>query len=88
MPGQAVVAVAERMYGSAENVPGAVGWLRDEEFAFGEPYGATGEFLWLHERTGSRISDAGFDSIPAAPDRDRTFIPAPLDMGRHPPASL
>lgn len=67
VPGQAVVAVAERMYGSAENVPGAVGWLRDEEFAFGEPYGATGEFLWLHERTGSRSSDVGFDSIPAAP---------------------
>ncbi|MEE4493296.1 hypothetical protein [Streptomyces sp. BE230] len=42
---QAVVAVAERMYGSAEDAPDAVGWLLDEEFAFGEPYGATGEFL-------------------------------------------
>ncbi|MFD3352645.1 hypothetical protein [Streptomyces fradiae] len=42
---QAVVAVAERMYGSAEVVPDAVGWLLDEEFAFGEPYGSTGEFL-------------------------------------------
>lgn len=42
---QAVVAVAERMYGSAEDVPDAVGWLLDEEFAFGEPYGSTGEFL-------------------------------------------
>lgn len=42
---RAVVAVAERMYGSAEDVPDAVGWLLDEEFAFGEPYGSTGEFL-------------------------------------------
>ncbi|WP_326736708.1 hypothetical protein [Streptomyces sp. NBC_01022] len=42
---QAVVAVAERMYGSAEDAPDAVGWLLDEEFAFGEPYGSTGEFL-------------------------------------------
>ncbi|MDQ0775219.1 hypothetical protein QF026_003685 [Streptomyces aurantiacus] len=42
---QAVVAVAERMYGSAEDVPDAVGWLLDEEFAFGEPYETTGEFL-------------------------------------------
>ncbi|WP_338672252.1 hypothetical protein V1460_04425 [Streptomyces sp. SCSIO 30461] len=42
---QAVVAVAERMYGSAEDAPDAVSWLLDEEFAFGEPYGTTGEFL-------------------------------------------
>ncbi|TWG03746.1 hypothetical protein FHX80_112181 [Streptomyces brevispora] len=42
---QAVVAVAERMYGSAEDAPDAVRWLLDEEFAFGEPYGSTGEFL-------------------------------------------
>ncbi|MEV6794921.1 hypothetical protein AB0M87_23685 [Streptomyces sp. NPDC051320] len=42
---QAVVAVAERIYGSAEGVPEAVGWLLDEEFAFGEPYGSAGEFL-------------------------------------------
>ncbi|MGX4693524.1 hypothetical protein [Streptomyces sp. JNUCC 63] len=42
---QAVVAAAERLYGSAENAPDAVGWLLDEEFAFGEPYGTTGEFL-------------------------------------------
>ncbi|MFI6286122.1 hypothetical protein ACIBCM_15405 [Streptomyces sp. NPDC051018] len=42
---QAVVAVAERMYGGAEDVPDAVGWLLDEEFAFGKPYGSTGEFL-------------------------------------------
>lgn len=41
----AVVAVAERMYGSAEDAPDTVGWLLDEEFAFGEPYGSTGEFL-------------------------------------------
>ncbi|MFI6286112.1 hypothetical protein ACIBCM_15355 [Streptomyces sp. NPDC051018] len=42
---QAVVAVAERMYGSSEDAPDAVGWLLDEEFAFGEPYGSAGEFL-------------------------------------------
>ncbi|MER6191584.1 hypothetical protein [Streptomyces cyaneofuscatus] len=42
---QAVVAVAERLYGSAEDAPDAVGWLLDEEFAFGEPYGTAGEFL-------------------------------------------
>ncbi|MEU5715413.1 hypothetical protein AB0G71_06415 [Streptomyces sp. NPDC020403] len=42
---QAVVAVAERMYGSAGDAPDAVGWLLEEEFAFGEPYGSTGEFL-------------------------------------------
>ncbi|MFE9137072.1 hypothetical protein [Streptomyces sp. NPDC007355] len=42
---QAVVAVAERRYGSAEDAPDAVGWLLDEEFAYGEPYGSTGEFL-------------------------------------------
>lgn len=42
---QAVVSVAERMHGSAEDVPDAVGWLLDEEFAFGEPHGSTGEFL-------------------------------------------
>ncbi|MDQ0791773.1 hypothetical protein [Streptomyces sp. B1I3] len=42
---QAVVAVAERMYGNVESVPDAVGWLLDEEFAFGEPYGSTGDFL-------------------------------------------
>ncbi|MFE4591554.1 hypothetical protein [Streptomyces laurentii] len=43
---------------------------------------------WLYKRTGSRLSDADFDSIPAAPDRDPSSVPTPLDMGRHPPASL
>lgn len=42
---QAVLAVAERMYDSAEDAPDAVGWLLDEEFAFGEPYETAGEFL-------------------------------------------
>ncbi|MGN5636745.1 hypothetical protein [Streptomyces sp. AC154] len=42
---QAVLAVAERMYGGAEDAPEAVGWLLDEEFAFGEPYESTDEFL-------------------------------------------
>ncbi|MFJ9979874.1 hypothetical protein [Streptomyces cyaneofuscatus] len=42
---QAAVAVAERLYGSAEDAPDAVGWLLDEEFAFGEPYGTADEFL-------------------------------------------
>ncbi|MFJ3934023.1 hypothetical protein [Streptomyces sp. NPDC090029] len=43
---------------------------------------------WLYERTGSRLCDADFDSIPAAPGRDSSSAPTPLDMGRHPPASL
>ncbi|MGW6459130.1 hypothetical protein ACWF94_24945 [Streptomyces sp. NPDC055078] len=43
---------------------------------------------WLYERTGSRLSDADFDSIPAPPDRDRPYVPTPLDKGRHPPANL
>ncbi|MFD8614500.1 hypothetical protein [Streptomyces sp. NPDC059631] len=42
---RAAVAVAERMYGSAEGAPDAVGWLLDEEFAFGEPYETADEFL-------------------------------------------
>ncbi|MFI7233608.1 hypothetical protein [Streptomyces cyaneofuscatus] len=42
---QAVVAVAERLYGSTEDPPDAVEWLLDEEFAFGEPYGTADEFL-------------------------------------------
>ncbi|MFY1677312.1 hypothetical protein [Streptomyces sp. WMMC905] len=41
---------------------------------------------WLYERTGFRLSDADFDSIPAAPGRDWSSAPTPLDMGRHPPA--
>ncbi|MDX3226150.1 hypothetical protein [Streptomyces sp. ME19-01-6] len=42
---RAVVAVAERMYGGANAAPDAVGWLLDEDFAFGEPYETTGAFL-------------------------------------------
>ncbi|MFG2621491.1 hypothetical protein ACGFXC_28130 [Streptomyces sp. NPDC048507] len=42
---RAVVAVAERMYGSAEDIPDVAAWLLDEEFALGEPYESTGEFL-------------------------------------------
>ncbi|MBT2470506.1 hypothetical protein J7E97_22170 [Streptomyces sp. ISL-66] len=42
---QAVVAVAERMYGGAEDIPDVAAWLLDEEFAFGEPDESTGEFL-------------------------------------------
>ncbi|WP_405820656.1 hypothetical protein OG241_33490 [Streptomyces sp. NBC_01390] len=64
---RAVVAVAERMYGSAEDVPNAVGWLLDEEFAFGEPYGSTGEFLGdladavAHQGT---CTDATVEAVP------------------------
>lgn len=64
---EAVVAVAERMYGSAEDVPDAVGWLLDEEFAFGEPYGSTGEFLGdladavAHQGT---CTDATVEAVP------------------------
>ncbi|MFJ5089238.1 hypothetical protein [Streptomyces sp. NPDC088674] len=43
---------------------------------------------WLYERTGSRLSDADFDSVPAPPDRDQPHVPTPLDKGRHPPANL
>ncbi|MEU5715412.1 hypothetical protein AB0G71_06410 [Streptomyces sp. NPDC020403] len=43
---------------------------------------------WLYERTGSRLSDAGFESLPAAPGRDLSSAPAPLDTGRHQPANL
>ncbi|MEV1049761.1 hypothetical protein [Streptomyces sp. NPDC049887] len=43
---------------------------------------------WLYERTGSRLSDADFESVPAAPDHDLACMPTPLDMGRHPPADL
>lgn len=42
---RAVVAVAERVYGSAQDAPDAVGWLLDAEFAFGEPYETAGQFL-------------------------------------------
>ncbi|MGW6547502.1 hypothetical protein ACWGBH_32335 [Streptomyces massasporeus] len=42
---RAVVSIAERMYGSAEHAPDAVGWLLDDEFAFGEPYESTSDFL-------------------------------------------
>ncbi|MGW0667806.1 hypothetical protein [Streptomyces sp. NPDC002746] len=42
---------------------------------------------WLYERTGSRLSDADFESVPAAPDHDLARMPTPLDMGRHPPAN-
>ncbi|MFK4071603.1 hypothetical protein [Streptomyces sp. NPDC029674] len=41
----AVVEVAERVYGSAENAPEAVAWLLDEDFAFGEPYESAADFL-------------------------------------------
>ncbi|MEU1665948.1 hypothetical protein ABZ547_20460 [Streptomyces sparsogenes] len=42
---RAVVAMAERMYGCAEDAPDSVGWLLEEDFAFGEPYETTGAFL-------------------------------------------
>lgn len=64
---RAVVAVAERMYGTAEDAPDAVGWLLDEEFAFGEPYGSTGDFLGeladavAHQGT---CTDATVEAVP------------------------
>ncbi|MFE6766438.1 hypothetical protein [Streptomyces sp. NPDC057689] len=63
----AVVAVAQRMYGSAEAAPDAVGWLLDEEFAYGEPYGSTGDFLGdladavAHQGT---CTDATVEAVP------------------------
>ncbi|NYI03836.1 hypothetical protein [Allostreptomyces psammosilenae] len=64
---QAAVAVAGRLYGSAEAAPDAVGWLLDEEFAFGEPYGSTAEFLGdladavAHQGT---CADATVEAVP------------------------
>ncbi|WP_405677815.1 hypothetical protein OG239_33120 [Streptomyces sp. NBC_00868] len=64
---QAVVAVAERMYGGAGEIPDVAGWLLDEEFAFGEPYESTGEFLGdmadavAHQGT---CTDATVEAVP------------------------
>ncbi|MCJ0869168.1 hypothetical protein [Streptomyces sp. AP-93] len=64
---QAVAAVAERMYGGAQEAPDVAGWLLDEEFAFGEPYGSTGEFLGdladavAHQGT---CTDATVEAVP------------------------
>ncbi|MFD8465261.1 hypothetical protein ACFV10_09125 [Streptomyces cyaneofuscatus] len=69
---QAAVAVAERLYGSAEDAPDAVGWLLDEEFAFGEPYGTADEFLGdladavAHQRPGTRAGPAVIPSAASA----------------------
>ncbi|MFJ2206189.1 hypothetical protein [Streptomyces microflavus] len=43
---------------------------------------------WLYERTGNRLCDTDFESIAAAPGCDLSSVPAPIDMGRHPPANL
>lgn len=62
-----VVSVAERMYGSADNAPDDVGWLLDEEFAFGEPYETTSGFLGdladavAHQGT---CSDSTVEAVP------------------------
>lgn len=64
---QAVVAAAERIYGGAENAPEVATWLLDEEFAFGEPYETTGEFLGdlsdavAHQGT---CTDATVEAVP------------------------
>ncbi|MCM2413547.1 hypothetical protein [Streptomyces sp. RKAG290] len=42
---RSVEAVAERMYGSADDPPAAAAWLLSEDFAFGESYGSAYEFL-------------------------------------------
>ncbi|MFI6286109.1 hypothetical protein ACIBCM_15340 [Streptomyces sp. NPDC051018] len=43
---------------------------------------------WLYERTGNRLCDTDFASIAAAPGCALSSVPAPIDMGRHPPANL
>ncbi|MGW6833851.1 hypothetical protein ACWGCI_10640 [Streptomyces sp. NPDC054949] len=64
---RAVVAAAERIYGGAENAPEVATWLLDEEFAFGEPYETTGEFLGdlsnavAHQGT---CTDATVEAVP------------------------
>ncbi|MFJ9342615.1 hypothetical protein ACIRP0_25470 [Streptomyces sp. NPDC101733] len=64
---QAVAAVAERMYGGAEDIPDVAAWLLDEEFAFGAPYESTGEFLGdladavAHQGT---CTDATIEAVP------------------------
>ncbi|MFG2879154.1 DUF6928 family protein [Streptomyces sp. NPDC048337] len=64
---QAVVAVAERMYAGAADIPDVAEWLLDEDFAFGEPYDSTGEFLGdladavAHQGT---CTDATVEAVP------------------------
>ncbi|MEU2390399.1 hypothetical protein [Streptomyces sp. NPDC007369] len=64
---RAVVAAAERIYGGVENAPEVAAWLLDEEFAFGEPYETTGEFLGdlsnavAHQGT---CTDATVEAVP------------------------
>ncbi|WP_046497199.1 hypothetical protein [Streptomyces odonnellii] len=73
---RAVVAVAERMYGNGENAPDAVGWLLDEEFAFGEPYETTGEFLGdladavAHQGTCTEVTVEAIPFLAALADDD------------------
>lgn len=43
---------------------------------------------WLYERTGSRLTDVDFESVPALPGLGRPYASAPLGTGRHPPANL
>ncbi|MFI7354798.1 hypothetical protein ACIBTP_12705 [Streptomyces avidinii] len=43
---------------------------------------------WLYERTGSRLSDTEFESVPAPPGLDPRHVLAPLGTGRHPPGNL
>lgn len=61
-----MVAVAERMYVGAGEIPDVAGWLLDEEFAFGEPYESMGEFL-------GDLADAVAHQAPAPTPRSRRF---------------
>ncbi|MER7787645.1 hypothetical protein [Streptomyces sp. NPDC097640] len=64
---RAVVAVAERMYGGADDAPDAVGWLLEEDFAFGEPYESTGEFLGELADAVAHQGDCTDDTVEAVP---------------------
>ncbi|MEU5022787.1 hypothetical protein [Streptomyces milbemycinicus] len=78
---RAVVAVAERMYGSAEDAPDAVGWLLGEDFAFGEPYETTGAFLGDLADAVAHQGDCTDDTVDAVP-----FLAELASDGAIPPA--
>ncbi|MFD3545233.1 hypothetical protein ACFWUW_06355 [Streptomyces sp. NPDC058655] len=43
---------------------------------------------WLYERTGSRLSNTDFESLPTRPCLGQPQVQTALSTGRHPPAKL